>query len=336
MKHSLELPSLPRACPELAEGEGPGEGLRQKKNHPMIQSLFPSDTPVLIQGITGKEGARMTAWLVKSGVNVVGGVTPGKAGQTVEDRPVFDTVLDAKNAFPHCTTTSIVVPASRVLGAVTEAIGAGMRFIHLLTEQIPVHDVIIMRKLAAESQVTLLGPSSIGYLQYPKFRLGYLGGESPFETITEGSTAVISTSGGMTNELMTSLARNGIGTRVAMALGGDRVIGTTLGDAVAFAEQLAEVKLIVCFVEPGRPFLKELLSSEHHLSKPLVLFLAGDALDTLPRGVAYGHTGTILGEGDASISETRDALRAHGIACVGTMSDCITEVKQFVTRDASL
>lgn len=296
----------------------------------MIEKLFPSDTQVLIQGITGKEGSRMASWLVASGVNVVGGVTPGKAGQTVEGRPVFESVADARAAFPDCFATSVVVPPGRVLGAVTDAINANIRFVHVLTEQVPVHDVIAMRRTAAENRATILGPSSIGYLQYPRFRIGYLGGETPFEVVSEGPAAVISTSGGMTNELMTALSRGGVGTRFAVAIGGDRVVGTTLEDAFAFAERLDEVKLVALFVEPGRSLLRELLSGVRAFAKPAVVFLAGDALDDLPRGVPYGHTGTVLGEGDASVRETRDALRTRGIACAGTMSDFINACKSYV------
>jgi succinyl-CoA synthetase alpha subunit len=295
----------------------------------MIEQMFPSDAQVLIQGITGKEGTRMASWLIGCGVNVVGGVTPGKAGQAVEGRPVFGSVADARKAFPDCAVTSIVVPPSRVLGAVTDALVAGFRFVHILTEQVPVHDVIAIRRLAAGHEATVLGPSSIGYLQYPKFRIGYLGGEKPFESVLEGATAVISTSGGMTNELMAALSRNGVGTRFAIAIGGDRVVGTTLEDVIAFAERQDDVKLIVLFVEPGRPLLRELLSGARTFTKPAVVYLAGDALDDLPRGVPYGHTGTVLGEDDVSVRESRESLHARGISCVGTMSEFITACKTY-------
>ncbi|MEK7116016.1 MAG: CoA-binding protein, partial [Patescibacteria group bacterium] len=177
----------------------------------MSWKLFDPTTPILIQGITGKEGARMTRWLVASGANVVGGVTPGKGGQLVEGKPVFDSVAALHEKFSDTAVSSIVVPAPRVLGAVEEAIAAGVTHIHLLTENVPVHDVRRMRDMVAHAGATLLGPSSIGYLQFPRFRVGYLGGESPFDSLKEGGVAVISTSGGMTNELMMSLAREGIG-----------------------------------------------------------------------------------------------------------------------------
>lgn len=291
----------------------------------MNKTLFPSDTQVLIQGITGKEGSRMTRWLIGSGVKVVGGVTPGKAGQEVEGCPVFDTVAACRQKFPQATVSCIVVPSSRVFAAVQEAIEAGVTFINILTEQVPVHDVLKIRELANAKGVTILGPSSVGYLQFPKFRIGYIGGESPFDHVTEGGMAILSTSGGMTNELMMSLARNSFGIRVAMALGGDRVVGTTLEQAIDWVESLDGVKTLALFIEPGRPLLRALASGEATFRKPTIVFLAGEALDDLPRGMPYGHTGTILGEDDPSVREIRQALHKRGIVCVGSMSEFVTE-----------
>lgn len=289
----------------------------------MTWKRFDSATPVLIQGITGKEGLRMAKWLIASGVNVIGGVTPGKAGQSVGGRPVFDSVASLRQAFPSVEVTSIVVPPSRVLGAVEEAINAGIKYINILTEQVPVHDVLRIRALVKEQRVEILGPSSVGYLQFPAFRIGYLGGEAPFQTLKEGGVAVISTSGGMTNELVMALSRNAIGVRLAFALGGDRIIGTTLEEAIRWSENQEDVRSLAVFVEPGRPLLKTLLAGTFVFRKPTVVFLVGEALDDLPRGLPYGHTGTLLGEDEMSIRDVRKALNDRGIVCVGTMSEYI-------------
>ncbi|MBI4138604.1 CoA-binding protein [Candidatus Uhrbacteria bacterium] len=295
----------------------------------MIWESFSTDTPVLIQGMTGKEGQRMAKWLIASGVNVVAGVTPGKGGQEVEGRPVFNTVAEARTAFPDVTVTSIVIPPARVVGAVEEAVQVGIRYLHILTEQVPVHDVMRMKDIAHTHRATILGPSSVGYLQFPQFRIGYLGGESPFETVKEGGTAIVSTSGGMTNELMMALSRNGIGVRVAFALGGDRVVGTTLEEAISWCEEHPEVASLALFVEPGRPFLNALCDGSFVFKKPAVVFLAGEALDDLPRGLPYGHTGTMLGEGELTVRETRQKLRERGIMCVATMSEFIHVCKEL-------
>jgi succinyl-CoA synthetase alpha subunit len=297
----------------------------------MKSELFSEQTPVIIQGMTGKEGSRMAQWLIRSGVNVAAGVTPGKAGQSIEGRPIFNSVGEARAAFPNVDISSIAVPPARVLGAAIEAIEAGISLVHILTEQVPIHDVLAIKKAATEKGVTLFGPSSVGYLQFPRFRIGYLGGESPFEVIKEGSVALISTSGGMTNELMMSLAKNGVGIRTASALGGDRVIGFSLEDSIRWNESLEEVKVLGIFIEPGRPLLRALISGKFEFRKPTVLFLAGESLDQMPRGVSYGHTGTILGEDELSVSDTLKKLNDIGIACVRSQSEFILQMMSYVT-----
>jgi succinyl-CoA synthetase alpha subunit len=291
---------------------------------------FAPTTPILVQGITGKEGARMTQWLRQSGMNVRAGVTPGKGGQVVEDCPVFNTVAEACNTYPEIMITSIVVPASRVRGAVEEALAAGIRFVHILTESIPVHDVLAMRAQAGERNAIILGPSSVGYLQFPEFRVGYIGGENPFRLLKPGHVSLISTSGGMVNELMMGLARHGIGIRCAFAVGGDRIPLFSLEDALRVADENPEVEQHVVFAEPGRPFFQLLLEDKVFLKKPLVLFLAGDILDELPRGKAYGHTGTLLQEEEGTVASLRRALREKGISCVATMPELMNYFSTYV------
>ena len=293
----------------------------------MNWKLFDAITPILVQGIMGKEGSRMTRWLIASGINVACGVEPGQAGQEIEGRPVYPTVAVAKSYHPNLEVTSIVVPPRFAIDAVREAVLAGIKYVHLLTERVPTHDVLAMRDVAASHGAVILGPSSVGYLQFPAFRLGYLGGELPFTVLQEGSVGIVSTSGGMTNELMMSLSRNGIGVKTAMALGGDRVVGLTLEQAIRWNESLDRVKSLALFVEPGRPLLRSLADGSFTFTKPTVVFLAGEALDGLPRGLPYGHTGTVLGEDDRSVRETRKLLHTRGITCVGTMSDFLEACK---------
>lgn len=294
--------------------------------------VFSRTTPILVQGITGKEGARMTQWLCQSGAKVCAGVTPGKGGQVVEGCPVFNTVKEAVEAHPGIVVASIVVPASRVRGAVEEALMAGIRFIHILTESIPVHDVLAMRAQAEKQHAIILGPSSVGYLQFPEFRVGYIGGQNPFNILKEGPVSLISTSGGMVNELMMGLARHGIGIRSAIAVGGDRIPLFSLEQALRIADENSDVKQHVVFAEPGRPFFQQLLEGKMMIKKPIVLFLAGDILDELPRGKAYGHTGTLLQEKEASVALLRKALHEKGIPCVATMPELIQYFSSYVDR----
>lgn len=285
---------------------------------------FPQATSrILIQGMTGKEGSRMARWMIASGSNVVAGVTPGKGGQEVEGRPIFHAVKEAPQADVSC----IVVPAAHVLSAVKEAIEAGIRIVHVLTENIAIHDAVEIRRLAKVHDVLLFGPASVGVLRFPDVRLGYLGGEKPFAgQIKEGDIALISTSGGMTNELMTALSRANQGIRLAIAVGGGQVVGLSLLEAIALAEQDPDVKRIAAFVEPGQPILRDLRQGWKP-SKPFAVLLPGTALDVLPRGLPYGHTGTILGEDEPTVAQTREEIRKQGLSCASTVPEFVAMMK---------
>jgi succinyl-CoA synthetase alpha subunit len=180
---------------------------------------------------------------------------------------------------------------------------------------VPVHDILFMRRLAAERGVCIWGPSSVGYLQFPRLRLGYLGGQTPFATLTEGGIAVASCSGGMTNETLMALARNGIGIRLALSVGGDTVNGCTLAEALHAADAHSGVTQLAAFIEPGNPLLRALIGGKVAFAKPLVICLPGDALERLPRGMPYGHAGTVLGEEEGSLTDIRRALNERGIRC---------------------
>jgi succinyl-CoA synthetase alpha subunit len=286
--------------------------------------LFDATTQVLVQGITGKEGSRMTGWMIASGTNVVAGVTPGGAGKEVEGRPVFDTVAAAREKFPEAKTSCIVVPGAHVLSAVREGIEAGITCFQIITERVPVHDVLVMRKLAKEHGAVILGPSSVGYLQFPKFRLGYLGGQDPFATLKEGGLAVLSSSGGMANETVMALGRQGTGIRLAMAVGGDAIAGISLIEAVQIADARPDVTSIAIFAEPGNALLRGLINGTVKPSKPLAICLPGDALELLPRGLPYGHAGTVLGEEDPSLTEIRKSLSDAGYFCTARHDEFIT------------
>lgn len=292
--------------------------------------VFRPEASILIQGITGKEGLRMARWLSGSGANVCAGVTPGKGGQDVEGCPVFNSVKEALASFPGIEATGIVVPAPYVKSAVQEALAAGIKHLYVLTESVPVHDVLALRAQAEAAGARILGPSSVGYLQFPRFRIGYIGGEDPFKVVKEGGIGLVSTSGGMVNEIMMGLAAKDIGIRMAFAVGGDRVPAFSLEEAVAFCDAQETVERIVVFTEPGRPFFQRLLKNEVVTRHPLAVFLAGDVLDDLPRGKAYGHTGTLLQEEEQGVADLRAALRQRGIACVATMPELIQHLTSHV------
>jgi succinyl-CoA synthetase alpha subunit len=285
---------------------------------------------VLIQGMTGKEGRRMAAWMIASGTDVVAGVTPGKTGEQVEGRPIFDSVADAKKRFPEIDTTSIVVPPLRVMEATEQAIASGITYVHILSEGVPVHDVLRIRRLAKEKGVTILGPSSVGMMMpREKWRVGYIGGEHPFEGAIVGSIGLVSTSGGMSNEILKMFFRNGIGVHCAMAVGGDRIPGMTAEEAIEAWMKMDEIKLVAAFVEPGNPLLDRLVTGQVRFAKPCVFLVPGDALADLPKGRPYGHAGTQLAEHAPTLHDMRKAITDYGYPCFARMEDFIEAIKSL-------
>lgn len=287
-------------------------------------------TEVLIQGMAGKEGSRMARWMIASGVRVVAGVNPGQGGALVEDRLVYETVVEARAAHPHVMASCIVVPPKFVLGAVREALASGIRAINVLTENIPVHDVLAMRREVRAQDAWLFGPSSVGVLLMPGFRMGFIGGENPFTQVQEGSLALISVSGGMSNELLVTLSRAGVGVRLVVAIGGDRVTGMLVEEAIAWAEAREDVKSVALFIEPGNPLLASFAGGEVRTAKPTVMFLPGDGMEALPRGLPYGHTGTILGEDAQKLADVRAAISSQGIVCTDSMQQFVEACRKNV------
>jgi succinyl-CoA synthetase alpha subunit len=283
-----------------------------------------SETRVLIQGMTGKEGVRMAEWMMRGGTEVAAGINPKKAGQTVHGKPIFAAVKDALAYDPRIAMSSIVVPAPFVLDAAREAFDAGIRFVHILTERVPVHDVLQLRALALAHEGIVLGPSSVGMLQFPRFRIGYVGGERPFDVLREGSLALVSVSGGMTNEMLMSLAHSGMGIRIVMHLGGDRVNGFGMEEAISACDTMEDVRAFALFAEPGNPILREIAQGRFRPRKPAAMLLPGDALESMPRGLPFGHAGTIVGEDDPPLAEVRASIRGRGIPCSHSMSDFIS------------
>jgi len=277
--------------------------------------------------MTGKEGLRMSEWMLEGGANVVAGINPKKAGETVHGKPIFATVKDALVHDPEISVTSIVVPAPFVFAAATEAMDAGIRFIHILTENVPVHDVITLKERAKASNGMVLGPSSVGMLRFPGFRIGYLGGRRPFEQLKQGDIALISSSGGMTNEILMAFARERIGVHIALHLGGDRVNGVNMEEAIAWCASLPDVRAFALFVEPGNPLLRSIAQGKLMPEKPAVVLLPGNALESMPRGLPFGHTGTIVGEGDAPLAQVRASIRERGIICTDSMTEYVNACK---------
>ncbi len=276
--------------------------------------IFNSHDEIILQGATGAEGSRMLAWMKQAGARVVAGVTPGKGGQEIFGTPIFNSVSDARIQFPRATISCTVVPPLAALGAVQEALAAGITFIHLLTDLVPVRDCILIRTAARTHGAFILGPGSIGVIS-SGVRIGYLGGEHPFENLTTGDVALISSSGGMLNELLHACVAEKIGIHSAWGVGGALVPATSIAEMVARLDTEPEIKTIGIFIEHGNPFL----FTPTMYNKKIVLLIAGHSMALLPKGIAYGHAGALLDDGVADIA----SLEKYGMVCTQTVEEFV-------------
>lgn len=215
--------------------------------------LVDKNTRVLVQGITGKEGARAAREMIAYGTKVCAGVTPGKGGtQTEEGVPIFNTVADAMQQFPEINTALIAVPGKFVRVAAEESIASGIMLLNILSERVPVGDVARIIALARSARVTVVGPSSVGILSPGRGKVGSIGSSGLAAKIfTPGHVGVISKSGGMTAEISRILTEAGIGQSAAVGIGGDPLIGSEFRDIALLFEQDPETKAVVIFGELG-------------------------------------------------------------------------------------
>lgn len=294
--------------------------------------LIDEKTKVIIQGITGREAVTFTRGMLDYGTKVVAGVTPGKEGQQVYGVPVYDCVKTAmKN---HQINTSIVsVPPRFAKDATFEAIDAGIKLINVFTERIPRADVIEMTAFAKQRGARIIGPNSLGMVSPGKVKLGSIGGpmDECNKAFTPGNVAVLSRSGGMLTETCSQLSLNGIGQSIAINIGGDPIIGSTFYELLPLLEKDSQTKVIVLFCEPGTvqeettaKFVKET-----SYKKPIVAFIAGSFVDTMP-GMRFGHAAVIVhGEMGSTKVKVR-IMREAGIKVVDYHSQIVTEIRKIL------
>lgn len=257
-------------------------------------------TEVIVQGITGKEGERVTAFMQAMGVKVVAGVRPGKAGETVLGVPVFDTVADALESHPNVTVSCVYVPPAFVKGAAKEALEAGITFLHIIGEGIPVKDTAYTLALSKQYKATILGPASLGLIIPGEFKVGSIGGEDN-TSFMPGNVGVISRSGGMSSELSFVLTSSGIGQSMVVHVGGDFLVGLSPAEVLEYFESDKKTKKVLLIGEVGGGYEREVVEAIklRKFTKPLVVFIAGAFVESLPQQVPLGHAGAIIqGEAD--------------------------------------
>lgn len=285
----------------------------------MNKSIFDGKN-VIVQGITGTHGAFHTARMRTSGANIVAGVSPQKAGSSVDTVPVYATIKDIQQDFT-VDISVIFVPAAFVKAAIIEAIDAVVPLIICITEGVPIHDMLYIKHYIAGKSSTLVGPNSPGVLLPGMHTLGII----PANMGLPGKTGVVSRSGTLTYELTAGLSQRGIGQRYVVGIGGDPIRGTNFTDCLQLFQDDPGVEQIVMIGEIGGT--DELIAAEYireHITKPVYGYIAGHAA---PAGVQLGHAGAILGSDQESARAKTEKLAAAGVKTSTSITQLINSVE---------
>lgn len=286
------------------------------------------NTKLLVQGITGRDGSFHAAQMMDYGTQVVGGVTPGKGGQTFEGAkgkscPIFDTMEEAVAA-TGANASVIYVPPAFAADAIMEAAAAGVPFIVAITEGVPVLDMTRVYAYVQDAGVRLLGPNCPGLLSPGKSKVGIL----PGQIATPGPVGVVSRSGTLTYEVVYQLTNAGIGQSTCVGIGGDPINGTNFIDCLEAFENDPETKAVVMIGEIGgtdEQQAAEFVSSK--MSKPVVGFIAGQ---TAPPGRRMGHAGAIISGSEGTAAEKIETFEKNGIGVARKPSDVVGLIQKVL------
>ena len=287
--------------------------------------LVNKDTKVICQGITGQAGAFHTQGCKDYGTQMVGGVTPGKRGETISGLPVFDSVSEAVSE-TGANATMIFVPAAFTADAILESIDAGIKVIAAITEGVPVMDMIRVHELAKEHGVHLIGPNCPGLITAEECKIGIM----PGYIHRKGKVGIMSRSGTLTYEAVWQTTNMGLGQTTCVGLGGDPIVGTSFIDLLTLFESDSETEAILMIGEIGGTAEEEAADyAKTHVSKPLAAFIAGQ---TAPPGKRMGHAGAIISGGTGTASEKVTALESAGIVVAESPADIGDAVQKAIVH----
>ncbi|WP_116107102.1 succinate--CoA ligase subunit alpha [Lewinella sp. IMCC34191] len=287
--------------------------------------LVTKDSNVIVQGITGKEGSFHAEQMIEYGTNVVGGVTPGKGGQTHLDRPVFNTVAEAvKEA--GADVSVIFVPPPFAADAIMEAANAGIKVIICITEGIPVQDMVKVRSYIDDYDTRLIGPNCPGVITPGQAKCGIM----PGFIHNPGKIGIVSRSGTLTYEAVDQVTKAGMGQSTCIGIGGDPIIGTTTKDAVELLMNDPDTEGIIMIGEIGGTMEADAARYiKEHGTKPVVGFIAGQ---TAPKGRTMGHAGAIVGGHEDTAEAKMKIMEECGLHVVKSPADIGTTMVKALGR----
>jgi len=290
-------------------------------------------TKVLVQGITGREGRLRTKLMVEYGTRVVGGVTPGKGGDKVEDVPVFNTVREAVEYAEGIDLSVVFVPPKFIYDSAVEAIESGIKRLVLVPDKVPLQDVLRIAGLSQLRGSVFVGPNTLGVISPGKALVGMIGGraENARKWFKPGPVGVISRSGGITSAISYYLTESGLGQSTSIHVGGDSVVGFDEEQAVLEFERDPETEAIVIFGEIGTTQEERVarLLSEGRVSKPVICLIGGKGAK---EGVRFSHAGAIIEGGRGTRDSKVKALREAGATVVEDISEIPGAVKEALGR----